>query len=208
MSAIIREGKDNIEIKNPEDLETGDYIALRESNRDIIKDIADNILEKNSLSNLRELSQRWKEPLVQMNDDLGIDAVHTKLKSAGLIMTKQTIQGWINGQRIIPRDLSSIEKIANVTNDIFLKENAMVVYEAGKTVTEAHRKAGVYLTKKLKYSLPSYINTSGEMSPEDLQEPFNLELDDVGNVLILKVIEIGEKIQLDTININRLIKEI
>lgn len=49
---IILDGKDNVSIKTPDLLKIGDFVVVREAQRDIIRDIADKILANSG--NLRQ----------------------------------------------------------------------------------------------------------------------------------------------------------
>ena len=57
---IIVNAGEKIESKFPEKIEVGDFVVIRESERDIIRDLADKILELSGKYELRALSAKWK----------------------------------------------------------------------------------------------------------------------------------------------------
>ena len=60
---VIIDGKDNVSLKTPDLLRNGDFVVVREAQRDIIRDIADKILENSDKPRAREIALRWREAL-------------------------------------------------------------------------------------------------------------------------------------------------
>ena len=81
------------------------------------------------------------------------------------------------------------------------------VYEAGKEVRSAHVQAGRILSQRLKNKVGEYIRSLGAIDTFNVWDPITLQLEDVGQVKILKVIDISRPISVDSGNTNRLLSE-
>ena len=62
-SKIILENEDRTEDTFPKNLKMGDYVVVRERDKDLIKDMADLILYNSGMSDKRNLASKWKEVL-------------------------------------------------------------------------------------------------------------------------------------------------
>ena len=205
---IINQNEDKIMLKNPEDLKVGDFVVIRDSQKDIIKEIADGILEKEGHVNYRDLASKWKESLVVEKVFSTPDEICEKIKAEGCKKDNVTIKNWINNEEmIIPNDIEDLEYIAKATNDDVLLEMCERVYAAGKIVRSTHNKAGRILSDRLKKEIVEEIHTMDNIDPFNIWDPIGFQIEDLGAVVVLKVIDIGKVVPIEAGNTNRLLKE-
>ena len=205
---IIVNNGDNITSKTPDALEVGDFVIVRETGRDIIREIADRILEKKGIPESRKLSAKWKEALSVESLFSTPDEIHRKLRDFGCKKDYTTVRNWITNDEIIqPGDKEDLYYIAEATGDEVLKEKLDEIYEAGRDVRSAHVQAGTILSKRLKSKISEHILALGEIDSFNIWDPISIQLDDVGLVKILKIIDISEAIPVDIGNTNRLLSE-
>ena len=204
---IVNDG-DQIAMIVPADLKVGDFVVVREANRDVIRDIADAMLTNSSKSSCREISGKWKEALVVESLFSSNEDIYQKLKAAGCSKDFPTVRRWMTDEDVIaPQQKEDIIHIAKVTEDAVLMEIADQVFEAARTVRAAHMQAGKYLSSQLKSTMASELQSFGEIDPFNIWEPVSLTLENIGLVRILKVIDIGNPVLIDAGNANRLIEE-
>ena len=205
---IIVDGKDNVSLKTPDLLRNGDFVAVREAQRDIIRDIADKILENSGKPHAREIALRWREALSVETMFSTMDEIYHNLQSHGCTRGYQTVKNWIEDEDQF--SLSSKDDlvcIAKALNDDMLFESIDDVYMAGIDVKRAHVKAGQYLSQKLRAQVADRIAEFGEIDAFNVWDPIELQLEDIGKVIILKIIDINRPIQIDSGNTNRLLSE-
>ena len=130
------------------------------------------------------------------------------LKSVGCKKDFSTVKNWLtNDELITPQDKEDLLNIAAATEDEVLLEKAELIYYAGKEVKSAHTKAGKLLSEKLKEKIGAELREIEGLDQYNIWDPIVMQLEDIGTVKILKVIDIGNKIKIDDGNTNRLISE-
>lgn len=205
---IIQQTGSQIHSKLPEALAVGDFVVIREAQRDIIRDLADGILSKEGRAGLRDISHKWKESIEVELLFSTSDEIYQKLKGVGCKKDFMTVKNWLtNDELIIPQDQEDLLNIAAATNDEVLLEKAELIYAAGREVRAAHTKAGRLLSERLKNKIAEELQKMDELDSFNIWDPITLQLEDVGNVKILKVIDIGQMIPIETNNTNRLLSE-
>ena len=205
---IITNESESISLKTPDQLVVGDFVVVREADRDIIKDIADRILENSGKPNLRSVALRWKEALKVETMFSTTDDIFETLKLHGCTKGYQTVRNWIeNEDQFSLKDKNDIICIAKALNDQMLLETVDSVYEAGQEVKGAHVQAGQYLSKLLKKQIVEALSSHEDIDAFNIWDPIELQLEDIGKVIILKVIDINRPIQIDSGNTNRLLSE-
>ena len=205
---IIVDGKDNVSLKTPDLLRNGDFVAVREAQRDIIRDIADKILENSGKPHAREIALRWREALSVETMFSTMDEIYHNLQSHGCTRGYQTVKNWIeNEDQFSLSSKDDLVCIAKALNDDMLLESIDDVYMAGIDVKRAHVKAGQYLSQKLRAQVADRIAEFGEIDAFNFWDPIELQLEDIGKVIILKIIDINRPIQIDSGNTNRLLSE-
>lgn len=205
---IIVDDIDKIKVVLPEELHVGDFVVVRESERDIVKDMADVLLKNSNKYNLRELASKWREVI---KDDLCInteDEFFQKMAMAGCEKETATIKNWIDDEEMIaPRAKEDLQCIADATGSEELKAIVDDVYEAAKKVREAHIQAGRILSNQLKLKIVDVLRNYGNIDAVNFWEPIEIEVKDIGMVKVLKITDIGSVVSVDTSNTNRLIEE-
>lgn len=205
---IITSGKENVAPKKPDKLVVGDFVVVRESQRDIIKEIADKILENSGMGNARSIALRWKEALTVETMFSSTEDIFGRLQANGCEREYQTVKNWIEDEEQFSlyskEDLLCIGK---ALCDEMLLESIDAVFEAGNNVKRAHVRAGQYLSQKLKSQIAKIISEVGDIDAFNIWDPIVLQLEDIGKVIILKIIDINQPIQIDIGNTNRLLSE-
>lgn len=205
---IIMNDSEKEMMKEASQLQIGEFVVLREADRDIIRELADIILVNSGKSHLRALATRWKESLKIESIFSSYAEIYDELKAVGCTVTYQTVRGWITDEnKISPGQKEDLIYIAQATKDKELLNIVNEVYEAARVVISAHIQAGRYLSAQLKTKIASALHEYNDIDPHNLWEPIVLTFDDIGTVKILKVIEIGPVVVVDSINTNRLIEE-
>lgn len=205
---IIMDGKDNVSIKTPDLLKIGDFVVVREAQRDIIRDIADKILANSGKPQAREKALLWREALSVETLFCELDEIYSKLQEHGCTRGFQTVKNWIEDEDQF--SLSSKDDlvcIAKALNDGLLMDSIDEVYAAGMDVKRAHVKAGQFLSQRLRAQVAERIAEYGEIDAFNIWDPIELHLEDIGKVIILKIIDTNRPIQIDSGNTNRLLTE-
>lgn len=192
--------------KLPEKLEVGDFVIIRESEHDIIRDLADKILERTGKSELRKLAAKWKESLSVESLFLTPEEIYRKLCQNGCKKDYLTVKNWITNDDLIqPNDKEDLLCIATATADDVLKEKLDLIFEAGREVRSIHVAAGRILSQRLKNKIAEHIHDMEKIDTFNVWDPITLQLDEVGQVKILKIIDISNPILVDAGNTNRLL---
>lgn len=188
---IIQQITNRIEKREVSGLKVGDFVVVRESSKDIVRDVADIILNAKGKGDYRKITALWQEPLRLEEALTSVGEVIKKLREAGCKRNELTIKNWIfSDDLIIPQNKEDLEYIAKVTCDGILAEELDAIYEKGRVVTSAHIKAGAVLSERLTESIAAKL-AKEKIDPFNIWDPIELELEEVGKVKILKVIDIG-----------------
>lgn len=209
VTKIINQTGKQIEKKDVETLEVGDFIVVREADKDIIREVADRILEANGKVDYRETAALWKEALRIEEAFSSLDSIYNRLVEAGCTRNYQTVKNWLQSDdQIIPQDVEDLKYIAEVTGDSVLLEKMEDVVSSGRFIMNAHIKAGRVLSERLSEGIASKLISEKAIDPFNIWEPIEIELNDVGAVRVLKVIDIGpEYITVDAGNSNKILNE-
>lgn len=208
VTEIILSDADKIKTKRPSDLKVGDFIVVRESDKDIIRDIADVALENSGKGHLRALASKWREALEIELLFCPVDEFCKKVKAAGCNKDLQTIKHWIEDEDVIaPRSREDLQILAEITENEMLLELLDSVFEAAQEIRNAHTFAGRKLTEQLKLTLVKELKQFEDIDPFNFWKPIEMDIEGIGNIKVLKIIDIGTEIQIDSANTNRLIEE-
>jgi hypothetical protein len=203
---LINEDYKNIEEIKPSELDVGDFVIEREAQRDLIRDIADIILKNSGYHSVRTTARKWKEALeveLTFSDE---EVIFEKLKANGCNRCRATVRKWLFDNGVIkPQSKEDVIAIARSTDDPVLLEMVDEVFEAGKTIKSAHIQAGHFLAEKLKSNLATALAAFGNIDGFNVWQPIELDIEDIGRIKILKVIDVGESVFVDAANTNRLI---
>ena len=207
---ILNGISDKIRIVTPEKLEEGDFVIVREADQDLIREIADRILAAEGKTGLRELSGKWREPIAI---ELALSAstretVYRKLKNAGCRKGMITFSNWIDDEDMIaPQDKEDIRIIAEAFDNETLRELLDKVYDAAKEVRRAHTQAGMQLSKLLKQKIAQELKDQEISDIYNIWEPIAFDVEGVGTVKLLKVIDIETEMEIGAAMTNRLLSE-
>ena len=205
---IISHNKNNVKLVLPEELTIGEFIVVRESDKDIIRELADSILEKSGKTELRTIAGKWKEVLEIEMLFITKEEFCKRMVKAGCTKGPATIKRWIEDEEIIaPQQKQDLQYMAEVTQSELLKEMLDQIYDASKEVKSAHTKAGRILSEQLKRNLAVELKNYGEIDPFNFWEPIEMEIDRIGTIKILKVIDLGNIAMVDASDTNHLIDE-
>ena len=119
-----------------------------------------------------------------------------------------TFNNWIDDEDMIaPQDKEDIRIIAEAFENETLHELLDRVYEAAKEVRRAHTQAGMQLSKLLKEKIVQELKDQEITDVYNIWEPIALEVEGVGTVKLLKVIDIETEIEIGAPMTNRLLSE-
>lgn len=205
---IIMQESEKIDTVTSDKLRNGDFVIVRETDKDIIREMADLILKKSGKSSLRELARKWKEVIEIELLFTTPKQFYESLVAAGFSKGYPTVKRWIENDNVIaPRQIEDLEYIAKVTQNQVLSELMEEIFEAARIVRAAHIQAGRVLSDMLKVKLAEELKRYGKIDPFNLWEPIEINVDDIGTAKILKIIDVGSIVQVDSSDTNRLIEE-
>ena len=205
---IIMNDADKIDTVLPEQLKIGDFIVVRETARDLIREIADVILARSGKSELRAMAGKWKEALEIETLFYTPEEIYQHLQEVGCTKGYQTVRRWICDDDVIaPQSKQDLEYIAAATGSSVLNELLDHVYNAAQTVWSAHILAGKELSWHLKSRIVEALKEYGDIDPFNIWEPIEMQVEGIGTVRILKIIDIGTPVTVDIADTNRLIDE-
>ena len=81
------------------------------------------------------------------------------------------------------------------------------IFDAAQTIKTAHVRAGKVISEMLRNRIVESLREYGEIDPFNIWNPIEMYIDGVGNVKILKIIDIGTPVIVDIADTNRLISE-
>lgn len=205
---IIMNDADKIDAVLPEQLKMGDFVVVRETAKDLIREMADVILARSGKSGLREMAGKWKEALKIETLFYSDDEIYQHLQGAGCTKGYQAVRGWIHDDDVIaPQSRQDLEHIASATGSGVLKELLDQIYDAAQTVRSAHIQAGKVLSMHLKSRIVESLKECEDIDPFNIWEPIEMRVEGIGTVRILKIIDIGAPVTVDIADTNRLIDE-
>ena len=205
---IILASSDKIEQKLPSEISVGDFIVVREADKDIIRELADIALFNSGKGELRSLALKWREALQIELLFCSIDDLYQKLKAGGCEKGEVTVKRWIEDEDIIaPQSKEDLKIIAKVTENEMLLELLDKVFDAAQEVRKAHVLAGRKLSQQLQLTLAEELKNYGTIDPFNFWEPISMEVEGIGTVKVLKVIDIGSEVEVDLSDTNHLIEE-
>ena len=193
-SKIIAQISDKIEKKEVDELVVGDFIVVRESSKNIIREVADKILEANKKIHLRKTAALWQEALKIELAFSTVDDIYEALCKLGCTRNIQTVRNWLMSEDvIIPQRKEDLVFIAQVTNDSVLLEKIDEIYNAGNYIQNVHIKAGRILSKRLTEGIAERLLSGERIDPFNIWDSIELDLEEVGVVKILKIIDLGQE---------------
>lgn len=188
---------DSVITKEAHSVKVGDFIALRESDRDIIKASVDYELQRNNMYELRDIASLWSEPLYNYCEKYGLDQLHEELKLNGSKVTKTTLRNWVYDEDMIgPRNIDDLEVINKFTGG---KLDVTKIHDAISRLRVMHQSQGRYLSKQLSGKLKELLRESTFNSRVD-----RVNIEEIGDVRILRINGVGSIMPIAYSNLNRL----
>lgn len=182
-------------------LKEGSFVLLRETDKDVIEQLADQLYLKDNSEQTRRMAQTWREALEELYAchnciDRG---VYEDLTSHGMYKGYQAFKTLRDDpDKIAPgRNKDEIEEtikaIARALGKPSLELQSSWIADAALTVQNAHRSAGRNLSRMLGDAFAQYLSDSNVSKPEDIWEPVAFDLDDLGEVKLYRIVEIDRE---------------
>lgn len=208
VTKVITDDAEKIDTVLPGKLRAGDFVVVREADRDLIKEMADIMLSNSGKHGLREMATRWKKALEIVQEHSSHDEIYRKLLDAGCTKGYQAVRGWLADEDVIaPQQKQDLQHIAAITGSKVISDSLDQIYEAAREVRAAHVQAGRALSIQLRSKIVEALASHGDIDPSDILEPIEMTVEGIGPVKILKIKDVGSPIVVDTVNTNRLIEE-
>lgn len=176
------------------ELRVGDYILFQESNRNILREIADKGLAKDGKPDLRTTAGLWREALREayVHNASSFEGLVRLLSDAGCKRLPSTIKNWLyDDNQIGPGKKRDLRYIARATGNKLLLDRLEEVEAAISAVRGAHIQASNYIRHRLLASLPEIIS-SGDRKGYGVQQSFQIDIEEYGRVMILRIEEIAD----------------
>lgn len=150
-SLVGDEEKASVKLSSAKEVAVGDAIVFRPKSRDLIREVADEMLEPGQ----RQMSSLWQRALRKYinQSGLSVDVLCSKLRAAGCKSQNQAMHNWIKDDDMIaPQQYrSDVPAIAQVTGDLELSNSIDAVVDAIKHVRSAHQqKAPRVIAKRIR----------------------------------------------------------
>ncbi len=192
------------------ELRVGDYILFQESNRNILREIADKGLAKDGKPDLRTTAGLWREALREayVNNTSSFEGLVRSLNDAGCKRLPSTIRNWLyDDNQIGPGKRRDLRYISRATGNKLLIEKLEEVEAAISTVRGAHIQASNYIRHRLLAKLPEII-ANRDRTGHSAQQSVQIDIEEYGRVMILRIEEIANNWEETPINsVNCLIPE-
>ncbi len=205
---VITQDAEKIDTIFPDKLQVGDFVVVREADRDLIKEMADIILSNSGKHGLRELATKWKEALQIEQLFSTPEEIYQKLVDAGCTKGYQTVHSWLVDEDVIaPQQKQDLQYIAVITESSVINELLDQIFDAAQEVRSAHVQAGRILSTQLRSRIVEALESYGDIDPFNIWEPIEMTVEGIGPVKVLKTIDVGSSIVVNIADTNRLIEE-
>lgn len=205
---VITQDAEKIDTILPDKLQVGDFVVMREADRDLIKEMADIMLANSGKSELRGLATKWKEALEAEQLVSTPEEIYQKLVDAGCTKGYPTVRSWLMDEDVIaPQQKQDLQYIAAVTKNGVVNELLDQISDAAQEVRSAHVQAGRVLSAQLRSRIVEALDSYGNIDPFNIWEPIEMTVEGIGPVKVLKIIDVGSPIVVDITDTNRLIEE-
>lgn len=195
--------KANLHRRKVEVLQTGDVIALINTDRDILVELVEKNTNTNELASVKQWTELWKTLLKEYYASIGNDfkKLVEDLRKNDCKKHEVTIRTWLQDEsRIGPDDNADLISIALLTNSNLLNDNIYTVREAIRKMTGWRMKASDFITDKIKAQIHEFADSS-IINKKILVEG-------LGSVIVLKVIEVSNVWEnIDLKYVNRLLQK-
>lgn len=205
VSSLLHFPNSNAQKKEARELEKGNMILVRESEKDIIREKADQMMNAKNEGYLREASEQWHQLLLAFSQKKPINEIAKLFEKNGSDCSPQVIRNWLDGDTICPRDIENLRLLAKITKNIpILKNMAMdfeskidYIYGAGRKVQSYHQAAGRLLTTALRDKRKEILDISR-------RSPKRGKIEGIGDISIFTVEEILDVEAVPRLKVNKI----
>lgn len=195
--------KANLHRRKVETLQTGDVIAVINTDRDILVELVEKNTKTKELAYVKQWTQLWKNLLKEYYSSIGNDfkKLVDDLRKNDCKKHEVTIRTWLQDEsRIGPDDNADLISIALLTNSNLLYDNINTVREAIRKMTGWRMQASDFITDKIKAQIHEFADSS------IINKKISVE--GLGSVIVLKVIEVSNMWEnIDVKYVNRLLQK-
>jgi|GEM_PF-4870453 len=179
-------------------LREGSFVLLRETDKDVIEQLADQLYLKDDADHMRSIAQTWRKALEELYIRHGCIErnVYDDLKLHGMDKGYQAFKTLRDDpDKIAPgRNKDEIEKtvkaISRALHNPSLESQSSKITDSALAVQNAHRSAGRELSRMLGDAFAHYLANRNISKPEDIWEPVVFDLDELGGIKLYRIVEI------------------
>ncbi len=196
---------DKLPQKKLKDIAAEDLLLFRESSaRNLVRDVADILLEKGGKGELRKEASRWRGALEKVYEvsAASLSKVKAELKAHGCDRNELTIKNWLfDKDQIAPGEDTDILVIAEAANDHDLLRDIDAVADAIHQVRGAHIQASHQIAKLLEKRIKGELRDLSDMDVE-------VKVPGLGKVFVVCVESIDSaQVDVPSHKVNRLLLE-
>lgn len=201
---IERKGeKPNLHRRKVELLQTGDVIALINTDRDILVELVEKNTNSKELASVKKWTELWKNLLKEYYVSTGNDfkKLVEDLRKNDCKKHEVTIKTWLQDEsRIGPDDDADLISIALITKSDLLSDNIKKVRESITIMKGWRHNASDFIIDKIKAQIHQFADSSVINK--------RISIEGLGSVIILKVVEVSNIWEnIDVKYINRLLQK-
>lgn len=180
----------------------GSFVLLRQTDKDVLELLADQLFLNGDARELRKQACLWRDALERL---CGLhyfgnrSAIYNTLVFHGMKKGYQAFKSLLEDpDKIAPgrsggEIMETVIAIARALGDSDLEMQASSVASAALRVQSAHRRAGRMLSSRLGAVFSDYLSNEGISKPEEIWEPIPIDLDELGEVTLYRVIEVDRE---------------
>ena len=184
---IERNGeKANLHRRKVESVQTGDVIALINTDRDILVELVEKNTNTKELASVRQWTELWKNLLKEYYASIGSNfkKLVEDLRKYGCKKHEVTIRTWLQDEsRIGPDDDADLISIALLTKSDLLRDNIKIVRDSITKMKGWRHNASDFIISKIKAQIHQYADSSVINK--------QISIEGLGSVFVLKVIEVS-----------------
>lgn len=199
----IKGEKANLHRRKVESLQTGDVIALINTDRDILVELVEKNTNTKELASVKQWTELWKNLLKDYYASIGNDfrKLVEDLRKNDCKKHEVTIRTWLQDEsRIGPDDDADLISIALLTKSDLLSDNIKKVRDSITKMKGWRHNASDFIISKIKGQIHQYADSSVINK--------QVAIEGLGTVIVLKVIEVSNMWEnIDVRYANRLLQK-
>lgn len=195
--------KANLHRRKVESLQTGDVIALINTDRDILVELVEKNTNTKELASVKQWTELWKNLLKDYYASIGSDfkKLVEDLRKNDCKKHEVTIRTWLQDEsRIGPDDDADLISIALLTKSDLLSDNIKKVRDSITKMKGWRHNASDFIISRIKGQIHQYADSSVINK--------QVSIEGLGSVIFLKVIEVSNMWEnIDVRYVNRLLQK-